>query len=111
MSRGTGGGAEIFSENQNEIIYQYYNYDLNVSENRNDKRMADGRIIINKNEVNPYENDIALLLEQGKILVENSKNSWGFVEKYDHIALSLLRRIMKHYQHEKNFPQKVYYDV
>ncbi|MDE7138626.1 MAG: hypothetical protein K2O29_09280 [Ruminococcus sp.] len=111
MSKGVGGSAEILSENENGIIYKYYNYDLNVPENRNDKRIADGRIIINKNEISPSENDIVLLLEQGKILVENSKNSWGFVGKYDHIALSLLRRIMKCYENEKSFPQKMYYDV
>ena len=111
MSKGTGGSAEILSENENEIIYKYYNYNLNVSENRNDKRIADGRIIINKNEIIPSENDIALLLEQGKIFVENSKNSWGFVENYDHIALSFLSRVIKYYQHEKSFPQEVYYDI
>lgn len=112
MSMGIGGSAEILSENENEIIYQYYNYDLSVIEHRNDQKIMDGRIIINKNKISAEENDVALLLEQEIISILNSKNSWCIIgEKYDRIALSLVRKIMKHYEQEKSFSEKIGYHV
>lgn len=108
MSAGVGGGAEILSENEREIIYKYYNYDLNVPERRNDEYIKDGRIIIDKNTIN---NDIVSLLEQGNITIVNSKNSWCIIGKCDRTALSLVRHIMKHYEQEKTFPEKIGYHI
>lgn len=48
MSRGIGGGAEILTENETEIVYKYYNYNLNIPEHRNAEKIMDGRIIMNR---------------------------------------------------------------
>lgn len=109
MSRGICGGAEILTENETEIVYKYYNYNLNIPEHRNAEKIMDGRIIVNKNRNIPYI--ISLFPDsQSDVMIVNSKNRWNIEEIYDWIALVLTRIIMNRYNQEKVFPDKVSYN-
>lgn len=68
MSGGIGGGAEILTENETEIVYKYYNYNLNILEHRNVEKIMGGRIIINKTEISVEENNIFYWWSRGKLL-------------------------------------------
>lgn len=108
MRMGIGGGAEILTENETEIIYKYYNYNLNIPEHRNAEKIMDGRIIINKIRNSPYI--ISLFPERSDIIVVNSKNRWNIEEYCDWIALVLIRIIVNRYNQEKVYPDKVSYN-
>lgn len=111
MSMGIGGAGKVFSETNDRIIYRYYNYDLNSPVNRNDKKLMDGEISIDKSVFESRSCDVAGLLKSGAVVITNSANSWCVIEGYDRIALSLCRKIFEEYKRSGMIPENVGYHV
>lgn len=136
LSKGIGGGCRKVLEDDNIIIYEYFSYNLNIPKYRNDKKIFDGIITIEKasfiepeihRKLKKFRNgkkkliikrvcsdDIPLesLLSNGKITIENTRNCWMLSnEGYDFIALHFCYDILKRYQKDGEVPEKLSYDV
>ena len=134
MSMGMGGSCRKVFENDTEVIYEYLSYNLNEPECRNEKRIADGFIAIEKsglpevsirkkfkrlpngkkivgNKKILREFNTGKLISEEKIHIENSDNTWKKVDGYDIIAIQLSGKLIYRYQLDGNFPETVSYDI
>ena len=135
MSMGRGGGCFLVSESETAAEYSYYSYDLDSPEHRNEARLCDGLIAIDKAAL--PEADIHIRIKRGKngkkrriekriavdtdldrliaekrIRISNTSNVWRKLpDGTDIIASSLCRKIFRLYQENGELPQKVYYDI
>ena len=103
MSKGIGSGCIKTREDEKEVVYSYYSYDLNVPEHVNAERMADGEIIVKKTAGGE-------LLKSGIITVKNSSNCWSEYDGVDYMVLPLCLRILKGHQEDGHFPERCSYD-
>ncbi|MBQ9542951.1 hypothetical protein [Ruminococcus sp.] len=112
MSKGIGSGCTKLHEDENEVVYSYYCYDLNVPEHRNEEHIADGQIIFKKE---PHEvlsaTHMAELLKNGTITIKNSSNAWTVLDGTDYMVLPLCLRILKGYQEDGQFLGKCSHEV
>lgn len=133
MSVGVGGFCSKYLEDDNEIVYTYSSYNLNIPDYRNMERTEDGVIAINKfslvePEIHekikktskgkklfvkriPHDIQLSVLLNNGKVKIENCTNTWELLDGYDKIALSLCRKLFIDYQLYGKLPDKLSYDI
>lgn len=127
MSLGFGGGCRKVAEDKDCVIYEYFSYDLNVSEL--DEKIFDGIILIDKSclvepeirkKIRRMPNgkrkefrkiifrdfDIYDCIDSGKIQIENCSHTWKVLQNgVDFIACRLCNGIFKHYQETGALPQ------
>ena len=135
MSKGIGGCCRKVLEDDNIIIYEYSSYNLNIPQYRNEQKIFDGIITIEKADLIEPEiheklkkihngkkklitkqvcRDIPLedLLAKGKIIIKNSNNCWQKLSgRYDLIAIHFCYNILKRYQQDGKLPESLSYDV
>ena len=131
MSLGIGGVAKFALEDEYTVIYQYYAYNFNDMKHANSEKIYDGMITIKKNcipspEIHqklkrqpsgkkklitkriPQDVDLYELIENGQIIVENSKHcSRKHSNGVGGMAMRLIKKIIKEYQIEGKFPEIV----
>lgn len=131
MSLGIGAYARKVLEDENTVIYEYGGFNLNDPDYRNEDRILDGMITIQRDcfaepEIHeklkkmpsgkkklvikriPVSVDYDQMLEDGRIVVENCSNCWKTTEteqKVDVMACHLLFYIFLRYQEEGMIPE------
>ncbi len=134
MSIGIGGFARIVVQDELTVIYEYGAYNLNKKEYCNKDHNFDGTITIDKTslvepEIHekikkhpsgrkerivkrvPREYHIGPLLENGKIIVENSRFCWKYNGEIGIIAAHLIWEIFDEYQIQGELPEHISYNV
>ena len=130
MSLGYIGKAILETADSASLMYFYYSYNMNLEGYEVYKEKYDGTIIIDGGSlVEPeihikrikrpsgkkvyeekiIEKEVQLeeLLKNGKVKIENASGAWDIVNGYDMMALSLVRKIFKEYQRERDVPEMV----
>lgn len=133
MSLGIGAYARKVLEDENTVIYEYGGFNLNDPDYRNEDRILDGMITIQRDcfaepEIHeklkkmssgkkklvtkriPVSVDYDQMLEDGRIVVENCSHCWKTTEtekKVDVMACHLLFYIFLRYQEEDMIPENM----
>lgn len=135
MSIGCGGVCKKFIEDDEFVIYEYFSYNLNNIDFRNDEKIFDGFITIRKDfliepelkekfakiknikkskrknfkkvDVEKIIHTVYELIEDKKIEIENCSNAWK-IDEYgiDFICYSICIKIFIDYQNEGFLPEK-----
>ena len=129
MSMGRGGVCRKISEDEGYAEYEYYSYDLDIPECRNEEKLFDGRIVIAKSalinpeiheklkrkpngkkqlvlKIIPRRADIRALAANGSITVTNcSHTSRKTTEGIDIFAIYLCGEIFRNYQLNGALPE------
>ena len=130
MSMGRGGVCRKTSENERSVEYEYYSYDLDIPECRNEEKLYDGRIVIAKaalvepeihekmkrkpngnkqlvRKIIPQSVDVRALAANGNITITNcSHTSRKTTEGIDVFAIYLCGKIFDNYQLNGALPEK-----
>ncbi len=135
MSLGYGGWCLISSQDKEKVIYKYGSYNLNYDANKNDNRISDGAIIIDKSSF--VEPDIhkkikrlpngkkkvivkrigvdvpfESLIQDNKIIIQNTNNTWKVDESgNDFIARQLIHKIFSTYQQNGELSEMISFNV
>ena len=131
MSIGIGAFCKLITQDEHTIIYEYGSYDLNDINYRNEKRIADGIITINKSvliepdihdKIKRFPNgkkkqiikrvprDIPLsyLFDNKLVTVENCSHCWHTAENgIDVMAHTTVWRIFLEYQEKGHLPESL----
>lgn len=130
MSLGYVGYAEKVEEDGKTIIYAYGSVNWNEIEHKNDERITDGIITINKSEVpdvevvekikrlsggkkikivkNKLDVNVFDLIKNESVQIENTSNCWSMnADGVDTIAISLCNGIMDSYREKQVFPWNI----
>ena len=116
MSMGYGGKAIIYEKDDICTIYKYGVFNWNTGKDIRDINMDESisidntcffepeTLIHNKKASNEKEKTVVRdvpyeqFIRNGKIVVENSQNTWKYSNGIDIVALSLIRKILISYQ-------------
>lgn len=130
MSLGYLGYAEKVDEDENTVIYSYGSVNWNDEKYKNDERIKDGVITINKNGLpeivvekkikrlpnggkaqfvkNKLDVDCFELVKNKTIIIENTMNCWNKNQDgVDVIAMSLCLGLMDSYKEKSVFPKNI----
>lgn len=130
MSLGYIGYAKKTEEDEKIVIYSYGSANWNEAEHKNDERITDGIITINKSVLpaievvekikrssggrkikivkNKLDVDVFELIKNGTIQIENTDNCWSMnADGVDTIAISLCSEIMDSYREKQVFPWNI----
>ena len=130
MSLGYVGYAKKADEDEKAVIYAYGFVNWNETEHKNDERITDGIITINKSAVpdvevvekikklsggrkikivkNKLDVNVFELIKNESIQIDNTKNCWSMnADGVDTIAISLCNGIMDSYREEQVFPWNI----
>lgn len=131
MSIGFGGKGRLVIQDKHTALYEYAPYNLNKPEYRNANCIHDGLITISKDYlVEPIihekikripgrrkkiivkrihrEIDYGALINESKIIVENSQYCWRTSEnEVDIVAMKIIRKIYEHYQETGVLPETI----
>ena len=130
MSLGYLGCAKKSDEDEKAVIYTYGSVNWNETEHKNDERITDGIITINKSVLpaievvekikrlpggkktkivkNKLDVNVFELIKNESIQIENTKNCWSMnADGVDTIAISLCNGIMNSYREKKVFPWNI----
>ena len=137
MSKGIGAHANKILEDATCVVYEYGGYNLNDPAFRNEARIYDGEIIIQKDcfvepEIHeklkktpsgkkklvikriPVSVDYGQMLNSGRIQVTNCSNCWQTSAdhlKIDIMVCHLLFAIFRQYQEDGAIPETISYNV
>ena len=131
MSIGIGAFAYLVTEDENTVMYEYGNYNLNDNRFRNEDYKCDGIITIcrdcfqepkihKKMKKMPsgkrklvikrivVDVDYLSMIQEERIMIENSKNCWSRCENgIDIMAMRLLSNLFKEFQIEGKIPKLI----
>lgn len=130
MSLGIGAFTRLVAKDDKIVLYEYGDYNLNISSYRNEDHICDGLIsihkecfiepethkklkkfpggrkkIIRKRVIEPV--NYIKFVDEGYIIIENCSTCWETTSTDDHIdmmALRLVNKILKKYQEEGIIP-------
>jgi len=135
MSLGEGGFANLVLQDGKTFIYEYGGFNLNVDKYKNECRIADGIITIQRScfvepEIHeklkrmpsgrkrlvtkriPVYVDYGQMIYDGLITIENCSNCWKTTSggrTIDYTALDILYELFHEYQEQGEIPVRVFF--